>query len=875
MVLSPGVRLGPYQVRSTLGSGGMGEVYRAQDTRLDRDVALKVLPERVANDPVRLNRFAYEARAAGSISHPNITAVYDVGEDQGVHYVVTELLEGETLRERMRSGTLTARRAVEYGIQAALGLAAAHDKGVTHRDLKPENLFVTKDGHLKILDFGLAKATSPLTAASESSDTAALSPQTDPNGGVGTIGYMSPEQIDGREVDQRSDIFSLGIVLYEMLEGKKPFCGSSDAGVLAAVLKDDAEPLAGRTVPEAINNVVLRCLEKRPEDRFHSARDLAFTLQAVTWSGGSRPLAGEYVPAQQAARAWRRRVGLAVSAAVLLTIIGVVWWRGRPRPLDLSRHVPRQLTVNAAWDGEPALSPDGTLVAFTSERSGNPDIWLADAGGGPPLRLTSDPAADRAPAWFPGGSHLAFTSDRGGSEAIWTIPRLGGAPVLLIPNAKDPAISPDGARIAFSRRGNAGFRIWVTPIDDPANAKALTTDADGFWQHERPAWSPDSTTIAYQTFHDIWVVPSAGGKATPLTEDQPTDSNPTFSPDGRYVFFDSYREGTFAIWRRSLGGHLMERLTSGAGSERWPSLSRDGRRIAYASAVEEHSLVLKDPESGERSVLPETRMIDQPVPAPDGRTVVFVTQVAGEPTCWLGQVAAGRLEGPPHRVIDRPAWCANPQVSPDGRWLTFTSIENGQRDLWAAPLAGGIGQRLTDDPGNDLDPVWSPDGTRVAFGSERSGTTEIWTGVFAGGQPLGQLRQVTKGADGAIAPTWVADGSRIAYLAGPQSDAWITAAEDDATPSRLTAGARAISMTWDDRRGALMILGLWEGSRPAMRSVDPDTGEMQPVAAVAPSVPEAVILDARVSRNGRLLAWVERVVRGDVWLLEPGPAPEH
>jgi Tol biopolymer transport system component len=358
-------------------------------------------------------------------------------------------------------------------------------------------------------------------------------------------------------------------------------------------------------------------------------------------------------------------------------------------------------------------------------------------------------------------------------------------------------------------------------------------------------------------------------------EDEPTDADPAFSPDGRYVFFDSLREGTFAIWRRSLDGRLMERLTSGAGSERWPSLSRDGRRIAYAGGVEEHSLVLKDAESDERSVLPQMRLIDTPMPAPDGRMVAYVAHVAGEPTCWVGQVAAGRLAGQPHRVIDHPDWCANPEVSPDGRWLAFISLESGQRDLWAAPLAGGIGQRLTDVPGNDVDPAWSPDGTSIAFASERSGRYEVWTGVFAEGQTLGRLRQVTKNAGGAMMPTWVADGSRIAYLTGPLSDAWITQADGDASPSRLTTGARAISLTWDDRRGALMALGLWEGGRPAMRSIDPDTGETQPIADVAPSVPEALIEDARVSRNGRLLAWVEQVTRGEVWLLEPGPPPGH
>ena len=288
MALVAGDKLGPYEIIAPLGAGGMGEVYRAQDSRLNRQVAVKVLPPAFAEDMDRLRRFEREAQAAGSLNHPNIVAVYDFGRHENSVYVVTELLEGETLRARMQESAVPVRKAVEYAVQVCRGLAAAHAKAITHRDIKPENLFLNTDGFVKILDFGLAKVAPSAGAEKTSAPTAAM--ETDPGVVMGTVAYMSPEQVRGQAVDQGSDIFSLGVVLYELIAGRRPFVGASTVDTMSAILKEDAADLP-ETTPPVLGRIVQRCLEKKPEDRFESARDLGFALESVSGSSSREKVA--------------------------------------------------------------------------------------------------------------------------------------------------------------------------------------------------------------------------------------------------------------------------------------------------------------------------------------------------------------------------------------------------------------------------------------------------------------------------------------------------------------------------------------------------------------------------------------------------------
>ena len=330
MALSPGSRLGPYEILAPIGAGGMGEVYRARDERLKRDVAIKVLPPSFAADADRLRRFEQEAQAAGGLNHPNIIAVHDIGSHQGAPYLVTELLEGETLRAGLVAGPLPLRKAIDYGLQIARGLAAAHEKGIVHRDLKPENLFLTTDGRVKILDFGLARVTQPEGPGASETNSPTATPGTEPGMVLGTLGYMSPEQVRGRPADARSDIFSFGAILYEMLSGHRAFRGDSAADTMSAILKEDPPELtpANPSIPPGLERIVRHCLEKNPIERFRSAHDLAFGLEALTGSssaGGAAAVAGE--PARVLGR--RAAVASAVLALAVAAFVAGRLWRAR------------------------------------------------------------------------------------------------------------------------------------------------------------------------------------------------------------------------------------------------------------------------------------------------------------------------------------------------------------------------------------------------------------------------------------------------------------------------------------------------------------------------------------------------------------------
>ena len=334
MPLAPGVRLGPYEILAPLGAGGMGEVYRARDTRLRREVAVKVLPASFSQDPDRLRRFEQEALAASALNHPNILTIHDIGSEAGAPYVVFELLEGETLRERIKAGAMPEAMAVDHGVQIANGMAAAHEKGIVHRDLKPENIFVTRSGLVKILDFGLAKLTQPDASGEPASEVATFTAETEPGVVLGTVGYMSPEQVKGQAVDPRSDLFSLGAVLYEMLAGRRAFSGSSSAETLSAILRDEPAPLSRESLPSPLERVVRRCLEKSPDARFQSARDLAFALRE---SSGRR---GATIAARPAAAVVRKTLAARR--------------RGRPGARGRRRLGARRLDGFASASSEPA-----------------------------------------------------------------------------------------------------------------------------------------------------------------------------------------------------------------------------------------------------------------------------------------------------------------------------------------------------------------------------------------------------------------------------------------------------------------------------------------------------------------------------------------
>jgi Tol biopolymer transport system component len=856
--IATGTRLGPYVVESFLGAGGMGQVYRARDERLQRAVAIKLLPSQFSADPDRLRRFEQEARLAGSLSHPNVLGVFDVGRHESSPFIVTELLEGQTLRERLRGHFLSPPQALEIARQLTDGLAAAHAKGIIHRDLKPSNVFLCTAGPVKILDFGVAKLLhrEPETGEPTTGWTTEAVP--------GTLGYLSPEQARGHRVDHRADVFAFGCLLYETLSGHKAFPGDSPAEVLVATLSSEPPELSRVTggVPPALSRVVRCCLAKDPDDRYSTVHDLRLALD----SAGEQLARGVWLPRLRVGRGIRRAV--AVTLAVTLAAAGAwaIWSRlveGR-----LPAFTPRQLTDGAALEQHPAISPDGGFVAFSSVEAGNSDVWIADLQGEAALRLTSDDARDHSPTWFPDGGSLAFVSDRGGEPAIWKVSRLGGAPRLLVPNGQDPAVSPDGRLLAFTRPNREGFRkLAVVSLDRPAAVRFLSRE--GVWDDERPAWSPDGRTLAYADFNHLWLVDVEGGQPRRLTADGDVEVDPAWSPDGAYLYFSRLNDTVFGLWRRLVAGGPPEPVERGPGAARWPSLSRDGHRLAFTSATIRETLRVVDAASGRQSRFEEARRTVTPGVAPDGSAVAFVSLRRNGTDIWRLSLRDGELAASPERLTEDAGRAAWPRYSPDGRWVVYQVNLEGQRDIWTVPADGGPGRPFVTHPAQDMFPAWSTDGTRIAFITDRSGEDEVWVAPVRDGRPAGAPRRLVHGT---LSLAWSPDGRQLAYIGSieGEGDVWVTRVDGREPPRRLTTGAGATEVRWPDAGEGLLVLGLWGRHLQELRSVHPATLDVVPVREARPSGPFSEIQTFDVTPDGRWLILLEESRRGDVWILDAG-----
>jgi Tol biopolymer transport system component len=849
----------------------MGEVYRARDTRLSRDVAIKLVHPRFSADAEQLQRFEQEARAASQLDHPNILVVHDVGSHEGKPYLVSELLEGQSLRETLE-GPLPPKKAVDYAAQVAQGLAAAHDKGIVHRDVKPENLFITKSGHVKILDFGVAKLLPSLYAAGV--DTKAPTEVcTEPGIARGTVAYMSPEQVRGQPVDARSDLFSLGVVLYEMLSGERPFQRRTVADTMSAILHEDPPPLARTVVavPAALDRLVAQCLEKQLADRLSSAHDLALALRGIATD--QQPIVRSIERPAPARR--RRIIALGFVAAVLLVMVSALAillesprrTSARKAARERDWAAPRQITSAPGWEAEPAFSPDGTLVAYSAGASERADIWVVDPDGGEPLRLTDGPAEKRRPAWFPDGRSLAFVSIQNGAGSIWRVSRLGGSTRLLLENADMPAISPDGSRIAFSRAAPSGkLRIWVAPLADASRAERLTGDEDGQEDHVNATWSPDGSRLCYSDQHDLWLTSAAGGRARKFTSDGTGNWEPVFSPDGSSVYFSSFRSEPQSIWRSSLDGGAPERITPGTGTANHPSLSGDGRRLVFSTLFIDFDVVIADRKTGNVCRIASSRDDFTPAIVPDGSAVTFVSNRLGRHDLWINPLVSGCPGTNAPRQLTNLEIVATPVVSPDGRWAAFFRVVEGgkRREIWAVPLSGGAAVALVTGPAQNIHPAYAPDGKRLAFVSDRSGVEHVWIQSLLEGLPSGEPWRLTDGEMADLFPAWSPDSHRIAFVRS--GEAWMADVRPGNAPRRITSGADIRDVAWEADGDAVLVSGLFGTSALQLRRVEIASGAMERLK------PDLVLGDANasghlsLSRDSRFLATDTAEPKGNLWM---------
>jgi Tol biopolymer transport system component len=728
MPISPGTQFGDCEILAPLGAGGMGEVYRARDSRLGREVAVKVLPEQLAADPSKQRRFEQEARAAAALNHPNILTVYRFGTtDSHVPYLITELLEGQTLRQRMEQGSVPVRKTVEYALQIVRGLAAAHDRGIVHRDLKPENLFITRDGLVKILDFGLAKLVTPDDSETQSEVAISL---TEPGVVLGTAGYMSPEQVRGQVVDHRSDIFSLGAILYEILSANRAFQGATCADTMSAILKEEPPELSTMVgaLPPALGRIVHRCLEKESAERFQSARDLAFNLELLAREE-SRSGPGVALSARKRAR-WQAPAlaGLALVAAAGLGFLAA---RRTGKPAEnTSPVILKRLTDFVGVEEFPALSPDGKSVAFTAAVSGHRQVWVRLLAGGTPLQITHDAADHQSPRWSSDSASIIYFSpsaEPDGQGKIWEISALGGAAHPLVTSPGGGDLSHDGKHLAYFRSGQAQLEVDVADADgsNPHTLASLPTD----FACSDLRWSPDDRMIGFQQgrvfSYDIYYVPATGGEARKITQDGNPLAGFTWLPDSSGVVYGSSRRDTVLylptmnLWSVHLGGKDLRQLTFGETSYVSPDLDRSGDLVVSRSRVQFDIWrypVGDNPQANVArgvQITHQTGAVQTPSVGPNDHEITYLSDSGGHGNIWILDLETGRsrqitFEQDARIALGVPVW------SPDGAHIAYvTRSRTGWNvDLWIVNPDGINAHKVSVGGGWA---AWSPDGRWLYF----------------------------------------------------------------------------------------------------------------------------------------------------------------
>jgi serine/threonine protein kinase len=814
MAISAGQKIGPYEVLSSIGAGGMGEVYRAVDTRLGREVALKILPSEFSTDQDRLERFEQEARSASALNHPNIITIYDVGTHNGTSYLSMELVEGKTLRAILDEGLMPLRRVVNIASQLADGLAKAHSAGIIHRDLKPENLMISKDGFLKILDFGLAKRT--LVATHQASH---YQTQTGLGFVVGTVGYMSPEQASGKAVDFHSDQFSFGTILYEMITGKRAFQRGSMAESMTAIIREEPEPVHNLNpqIHPVLRWILDRCMAKEPEERYASTRDLARDLQSIRDHFPELSSVSNVAAAPQPHTRFRSRVLLFFLIPFLAGVAAAyLYFQPKPQePLEM-------LTMTfSGRDSSPSVSPDAKLIAFRSDRGGIARIWLKQLAGGDEVVLST--GSDDHPRFSADGSTIFFIRKEGAGTSLYRISVLGGEERKILDDVHSADPSPDGKRIAFLRWKSGDSSLFTANLD--GTEVELVTPIKKK-QLQFPRWSPDGTrilatrnwsgnatnldailTVNLTTKVNRWIRSTWPTSAIWISNDQilygvPRSVSGSLRMTGTIVLQDVDNEKIQKLFSFASCGDVLDKLdhdtvllqstfrrqnlrqislvdpqaagqwfTRGNSTDRQPVYSPDGKRILYSSIGSGNlDLMEMSIETGAVKRITEDAADDwDPAYSPDGKQILWSSNRHGHYEIWMANSDGSNSR----RITNDGVDAENPTMTADQRWIVYTSYHPGKRGIWKIHPDGSGAEQLFS--GLTQQPEVSPDGKHVAFTWYKQNGTDETTYIRVINVETGKaipfevkVGRATRGpstlSGSAGRCRWMQDGKSLAYI---------------------------------------------------------------------------------------------------------------
>ncbi|HEU4835428.1 MAG TPA: protein kinase [Pyrinomonadaceae bacterium] len=866
-----GQEFATYKIEKLLGAGGMGEVYLARDLKLGRLVALKVLPLHFVVDGDRLSRFQREARALSSLNHPNLVTIYEVGEAQGLHFIAMELVEGKTLSSLRDK--LSLKELLSIVAQVAEALGAAHQSGIIHRDVKPDNVMVRPDGYAKVLDFGLVKLAevefSPRTSAQTQLGTA-----------MGTLAYMSPEQASGEPVDHRTDIWSLGVVIYELATGQKPFTGETRQAIINKILS--AQPSSATTIdndlPPELDSILNKALEKDRDLRYQTASDFRADLRrllrqidssaGLSGSGATPGAMRQLVP-----RRWGWTMVAVVAILMTAVLAWTIWLKAKPVTTDWSRAAHLQLTDQHGTEIFPSLAPDGRSFVYASEQNGNYDLFVQRVGGKNATPLTPNTPSDEiAPAFSPDGERIAFRSTRE-PAGVYVMEASGENVRLVVAGCHHPSWSPDGREIVCSTAGHAEpttrnivpSSLWIANVETGEKRFLCENDA------MQPSWSPNGDRIAFWFMppnagrSDIATISRNGGGIEVVTKDASTNWNPVWSPDGKFLYFASDRSGNMSFWRVAIDektGKVQgeaETVSTPANFNRHLGFSANGKRMIYVQTDQQSNIQAVNFNANAEKTTGEPfwitrgdRHIVRPELSPDGtRFVMRVSRRTQDDLVVVSRDGTQWRDLTNDKAFDRyPRW------SPDGKRVAFTSDRCGRYEIWVLDAdATNLRQLTFDSPGDTSFPIWSPDGTQILFRSN------FVSSILDVNKPWAEqnLRLLPMAPDNQrfVAWDWSPDGKRlIGSLSGPPSVVGVYSFETNQY-ERLTEFGGAAMWLPDSTRFVFLF-------NKKLYVSDIKTRRVREIFAST----ENDLRSVDVSPDGKLLYYTVYSSESDIWMLD-------